>query len=101
MITVQDIFQVHDEIDLLPGTAITGYHSELYTLYYYCQLKNKGFEVKYRLKKTEGEKPYIEFKDSYKITCEDRNYFKISDNNGNEKESKVNFDNLESELENL
>lgn len=90
-----------DEIDLLPGTAITGFHSELYTLYYYCQLKNKGFEVEYRLKKTEGEKPYIEFKDSYKITCEDRNYFKISDKNGNEKESKVNFDNLESELKNL
>lgn len=90
-----------DEIDLLPGTAITGYHSELYTLYYYCQLKDKGFEVKYHLTKTEGERPYIEFKDSYKITCEDRNYFKISDNNGNEKESKVNFDNLESELENL
>lgn len=91
-----------DEIDLLPGTAITGYHSELYTLYYYYQLKDAfKDDIKYYLKKTEGEKPYIEFKDSYKITCEDRNYFKISDKNGNEKESKVNFDNLESELEKL
>lgn len=51
------------EIDLLPGTAITGYHAELFSLCKYYELKDKSFEkwgrVKYQRTKTNINQPYF------------------------------------------
>jgi hypothetical protein len=51
------------EIDLLPGTAITGYHAELFSLCKYYELKDKTFgnrgNVKYQRTKTNINQPYL------------------------------------------
>lgn len=51
------------EIDLLPGTAITGYHAELFSLCKYYELKGKFFgnfgEVQYQTTKTNMQQPYF------------------------------------------
>ena len=53
------------EIDLIPGSAITGYHAELFSLAKYYELKEKQFPllgtIKYERTRTGSKQPYFKF----------------------------------------
>lgn len=73
------------EIDLLPGTAITGYHAELFSLCKYYELRGKSFEnlgeIKYQTTKTNMFQPYLYLGSNdaphIKIYYQDDNCFKF------------------------
>lgn len=65
------------EIDLLPGTRITGYHSELYSLNIFLQINDKNFgkgTPGYHVSNIQSDKPYcfVSFKKNektFELSC--------------------------------
>lgn len=57
------------EIDLIPGSAITGYHAELFSLCKYFELKREGFpgNIVYQTTMTTTEQPYFYLKKEEQI----------------------------------
>lgn len=91
-----------NEIDLLQRITITGYHAELFSLYYYYKLKD-NFPLKYEKTKGELNRPYISC-GKYKITCENKKSFEIwqlDDKKYNPIISNIAFENLKNELSKL
>jgi hypothetical protein len=93
------------EIDLIPGSAITGYHAELFSLGKYYELKGKTIgtlgEVKYQRAKTSIVQPYLYFGDDetpfVKVLYQDDDSFRFVFANGTEKMSIAYVD-VEKEL---
>ncbi len=93
------------EIDLIPGSAITGYHAELFTLAKYYELKGKQFatlgEVKYHKTKTCVEQPFFYLGNDdnpfVKAMYQDDSCFRLIFENGTEKNS-IAFADVETEL---
>ena len=93
------------EIDLIPGSAITGYHAELFSLAKYYELKNKVFKSwgspKYATVKTCVKQPYFYLGDDnspyVKVMYQDDNSFRLILENGMEK-SMVEYNDVENEL---
>ena len=80
------------EIDLIPGSAITGYHAELFSLAKYYELKGKSFNTwgqpEYARAKTNIEQPYFYFGEAeqpyVKVMYQDDDSFRFVFNNGKE-----------------
>ncbi len=93
------------EIDLIPGSAITGYHAELFSLSKYYELKGKSFgslgSVCYQRAKTNIEQPYFylgnEEKPTVKVMYQDNCCFRFLMADGTEK-CDITFDDVESRL---
>lgn len=93
------------EIDLIPGSAITGYHSELFSLGKYYELKGKTFkifgEVKYHRAKTSIEQPYMYLgadENPYlKVMYQDDDCFRFVFADGTEKKG-IAYADIENEL---
>lgn len=92
------------EIDLLlRGSAITGYHAELFSLCKYYELKKNGFSktLKYRPAKTRVEQPYLclmKGEEEYvKVFYEDDCCFRFVFHDGSEK-NKIPYVDVEEEL---
>lgn len=93
------------EIDLLPRTAITGYHAELFSLSKYYELKEKVFgelgSVKYQLAKTNVEQPYFYLENNgnpyVKVLYQDDCCFRFVFADGSEK-TNVTYKDVENEL---
>jgi len=93
------------EIDLIYGSAITGYHAELFSLCKYYELRDKTFgrlgKVKYRRVKTSIEQPYfclIKGDEEYvKVLYEDDLCFRFVFNDGSEN-NRIAYEDVEREL---
>lgn len=93
------------EIDLIPGSAITGYHAELFSLAKYYELKGKSFNTwgmpKYARAKTNVEQPYFYLGEAeqpfVKVMYQDDNCFRFVFDNGTEKMA-VAYTDVEKEL---
>lgn len=81
------------EIDLIPGSAITGYHAELFSLAKYYELKGKTFNTwgqpEYARAKTSIEQPYFYFGEAeqpyVKVMYQDDDSFRFVFSNGKER----------------
>lgn len=93
------------EIDLIPGSAITGYHAELFSLCKYYELKGKTFgalgSVIYQRAKTNIEQPYFylgnEDEPIVKVMYQDDCCFRFLMADGTE-ECNIAFDDVEARL---
>ena len=93
------------EIDLIPGSAITGYHAELFSLGKYYELKGKQFHslgaVKYQRAKTSIEQPYFYLGNDeapfVKVMYQDDNCFRFVFANGTQK-TGIAYADVENEL---
>lgn len=93
------------EIDLIPGSAITGYHAELFSLCKYYELKGKTFgalgSVIYQRAKTNIEQPYFylgnEDEPVVKVMYQDDCCFRFLMADGTE-ECNIAFDDVEARL---
>ncbi|MEG0793264.1 MAG: hypothetical protein RR399_05515 [Lachnospiraceae bacterium] len=93
------------EIDLIPGSAITGYHAELFSLVKYYELKEKPLSAlgiaNYHKAKTNIEQPYLFFGSGenpiVKVFYQDNNCFRIILADGTEK-CDIAYADVETEL---
>lgn len=93
------------EIDLIPGSAITGYHAELFSLAKYYELKDKSFKTwgapYYSRAKTSIEQPYFFFGDKehphVKVMYQDDNCFRLVFEDGTESPN-IAYSDIETEL---
>lgn len=96
------------EIDLIPGSAITGYHAELFSLAKYYELRSKEFKtlgkVKYQRAKTSIEQPYMYIGDDErpfaKVMYQDNDCFRFILADGTKKEN-IAYEDVEKELKNI
>lgn len=93
------------EIDLIPGSAITGYHAELFSLAKYYELKDKSFKTwgfpNYSRAKTSVEQPYFYCGDKehpyIKVLYQDDNCFRFVFDDGTEQKN-IAFEEVENKL---
>lgn len=93
------------EIDLIPGSAITGKHAELFSLCKYYEIQDNTFgaygSVKYVMTKTRVEQPYfclmMDDEEIIKVMYEDDNCFRFVFLDGTEKRS-IAYADVEQEL---